>query len=76
MVTWVSGLDAYEFTAMAAVEVAMCILDFQKKSLEEKGWKKPCGVQTPVSAFGDILIGKLQAAGIEFGEEPLKGSKL
>jgi len=56
--TFISGADAYEFTALAAVEVALCILQLTKEG------KKTGGVLTPAFALGDLLRESLVNTGI------------
>jgi len=64
MITWISGQDGYEVTAVCAVEAALSVLELQITG------NKPVGVLTPAVAFGERLIGRLQSAGINFGENP------
>jgi len=59
--TYVAGKDAYDVTALTAVEVALCILQKARAN------KKPVGVLTPAFALREALLERLQAAGIEFG---------
>lgn len=71
LITSVSGGDpGYTETSKMISEAAVCMVT------DKQSMNAMCGVLPPAFAFGNVLITKLQDAGIRFAEEPLITSKL